>query len=153
VRSDENGHLLYSRARMGQDFEVRGQYEVQGTSTRAFQGGLVIGLPQFATYDWYAFRVKRNEYEGDVASFSVHWSKDQIARPVTLGGITNSFYLRFQNGKVSATVNDQVVFENATPPKKISVAGNEFLLGLGAFNDSNDTVIRYRGVQARLLGN
>jgi len=31
------------------------------------------------------------------------------------------------------------------------VPGNDYLVGLGAFSDSDDAVIRYRGVQLRTL--
>lgn len=151
VHSDANGHLLYSRARLGRDFEARGQFEVQRTSDKSFQAGLVMGLPQFNFYNWYAFRVKRNQDEGDVASFSLQWTANQQSARAALDNFTNTFYFRFQNGKVSASVNDQEVLKEVAPPQEIAVATNEFLLGVGAYNDSNDTVIRYRKLQVRSL--
>jgi hypothetical protein len=151
VVADKNGHLLFSRARLGREFEVRGQFEIERSSTKSFQGGLVMGLPQFETYNWYSFRIKRNPEEGDVTSFGQHWTTREILGRPALDSFTNTFYFRFQNGKISATVNDQGVFDEVTPPRKISVAANGFFLGLGAFNDMNDTVIRYRGVQVRSL--
>ncbi len=151
VSSDQNGHLLYSRVSMGREFEVRGQFEVVSSSSQAFQAGLVMGIPQFETYNWYAFRVKRNRDEGEVASFSQHWIKRQILAPVSLDSRTNTFTFRFHNGRISATVDDQEVFKEVEPPKNSYVTSNEFLLGLGAFNDSNSTVIRYRNIQVRKL--
>jgi hypothetical protein len=38
-----------------------------------------------------------------------------------------------------------------SPPAAINVATNGFFLGLGAFNDENDTVLRYQGIQVRSL--
>jgi hypothetical protein len=153
VVADKNGHLLFSRARLGREFEVRGQFEVQRSSDKSFQGGLVMGLPQFGHDNWYSFRIKRNADEGEVASFARHWTRPELVARPKLNNFTNTFYLRFQNGRVTATVNDQEVFHEATPPQAITVATNGFFLGLGAFNDMNDTVIRYRGVQVRSLAN
>lgn len=152
VSSDENGHLLYSRVRMGAEFEVRGEFEVMSSTSRAFQAGLVMGgIPERESDNWYAFRVKRNSDKGDVASFSQQWLKRQILGPVNLDSRTNEFSFRFQNGRVSATVDGREVFKEVEPPKNSYVTTNEFLLGLGAFNDSNSTVIRYRNLQVRRL--
>jgi hypothetical protein len=152
VHSDQGGHMLYSRARVGNEFEVRGTFEVVRSSTTAFQAGLVMGLPEFETPGWYyGFRVKRNTDEGDVASFAEGWSTRQIYKPATINSGTNTFYFRFQRGLVSATVNDQKVFENAKPPELRGIPKEEMLVGLGAFNDTNETVIRYRNVQIRKL--
>ena len=151
VHSGLNGHLLYSRARVGPDFEVRGQYEVERSTSKSFEGGLVMGLPQFASYNWYSFRIKRNGVDGDVSDFAKNWTVQRILTPVTLDNATNSFYFRFHNGKVSASVNQRQVFSEMTPAWKIDVAADGFYVGLGAFSDKNDTAIRYRGVQVRSL--
>jgi hypothetical protein len=151
VQSDTRGHLIYSRVRIGENLEVRGEFEVVSSSTKAFQAGLVMGLPERDSYNWYAFRVKRNQDEGDVASFSKSWTTRQISKPITLNSQTNTFDLSLQHCKVSGQVNGQEVFDAETAPANIYVAGDEFLLGLGAFNDSNNTVIRYRHVQVRRL--
>jgi hypothetical protein len=151
VQSDANGHLLYSRARVGTEFAVRGRFEVVSSTTPAFQAGLVMGLPEWETYDWYAFRVKRNAAEGDVASFSQHWTSREIRSAIPLDSKVNSFEVRFQNGRISATVDGHEVFKEAKPPKGSYANVQDFMLGLGAFNDSNSTVIRYRNVQIRRL--
>ncbi len=110
-----------------------------------------MGLPQFGYLGWYGFRIKRNRDEGDVASFAAGWSTRQISKPVTLNSETNTFYLRFQNGLVSATVNDEPIIKDIKLPEIPGVPTNEMLVGLGAYNDTNDTVIRYRNVQIRSL--
>jgi hypothetical protein len=151
VESGPRGHMLFSRVRAGMNFEIRGQFEVVRSANKNFQGGLVMGVPDFDGYNWYGFRLKRHDEEGDVVSFSEGWSRDQIIQHVTLNDVTNSFDFIFQDGKVTANVNGVKVFNNAEPPTNIRVPNNSFLVGLGAFNDSPDTVIRYRNVQLKKL--
>ncbi len=151
VESGPKGHMLFSRVRAGMNFEIRGQFEVVHSANKNFQGGLVMGVPDFDGYDWYGFRVKRHDEEGDVVSFSEGWTRDQIIEHVTLNDVTNSFDFIFQNGKVTAEVNGVKVFNRAEPPENIRVPDNSYLVGLGAFNDSTDTVIRYRNVQLKKL--
>jgi hypothetical protein len=151
VESGPKGHMLFSRVRTGSNFEVRGQFELVHSANENFQGGLVMGVPDFDGYNWYGFRLKRHDEEGDVVSFSEGWSRDQIVRTVTLNDVTNSFDFIYQDGKVTATVNGARVFSGAEPPRNIRVPNDSFLVGLGAFNDSPDTVIRYRNVQLKKL--
>jgi hypothetical protein len=151
VKSDQGGHIIYSRARVGTDFEIRGTFDVVQSSTGAFQAGVVMGMPHFGSYGWYGFRIKRNPDDGDIASFAEGWSTRQIHKLVTLNSDTNTFYLRFQRGLVSVRVNDEQVFKDAKAPQNWNVPTTESLVGLGAFNDMNDTVIRYRNVQIRKL--
>jgi hypothetical protein len=151
VRSGHDGHLIYCRARVGEHFEVKGEFEVAHSSNPDFQAGLVLGLPDLSNTDWFAHRVKRNETEGDVSSFSAGWTSRQMRQNVKLNDGTNSFRLRFQNEKVTTTVNGFELLSRAKPPQSVRVPDDEFLIGLGAFNDMNDTVIRYRNVQVRQL--
>jgi hypothetical protein len=150
VQPDGNGHILYSRARVGTEFEVRGEFEVVNR-TQGFQAGLVMGLPEFDTSNWYGFRMKQNREEGEICVFSRHWSKRQILAPVQFDSATNTFTFRFHDGRVSATVDGQEVFREVDPPKNTHVTTNEFWLGLGAFRHANDSVIRYRNIQVRRL--
>jgi hypothetical protein len=151
IQSGQTGHSIVSRAQVGPNFEVRGSFEVVQTSTKSFQAGLDMGMPQFGYLGWYGFRMKRNADEGDVVAFAQGWSTTQLVKPVTLNSDTNSFTFRFQGGLVSATVNGQTIFKNAKPPYNDKVPKKECLLGLGAYNDANETVIRYRNVQVRKL--
>jgi hypothetical protein len=152
VQAGPAGHLCYSRARFGTNYEVKGTFEVERTSNGSFDAGLVMGLPNMDTFGWYGFRIRRCRDEKDAAVFSTHWTKGHfLLGPTALNGDTNTFEFRFQNGKVSASVNDRKVFQEVTPPANYDLPGDSFLLGLGAFNDMNDTVIRYRSVQVRKL--
>lgn len=151
VESGAKGHMLYPRIRTGADFEVRGEFEVVHSANKNFQGGLVMGVPDFDGYEWYGFRLKRHDEEGDVVCFAQGWSRRQIVRHVILDDVTNSFDFTLQSGKVTALVNGVKVFDQAAVPANLYVAGDSWLVGLGAFSDSPDTIIRYRNVKLRKL--
>jgi hypothetical protein len=150
VESGHNGHGFYSRTRVGPDFEVTGEFEVVRSSTKDFQAGLLMGLPDSQNSVWYAFRMKRNVDEGDVASFSRGWTRQEVARKIALHDDHNSFQFRLQRGKADAWVNGTQVLRQAAPAKTLALH-NDSMLGLGAYNDMNETVIRYRNVKARRL--
>jgi hypothetical protein len=151
VESDKFGHMLYSRARLGTNFEVKGEFEVGRTTTDAFQAGLVMGLPNKDDTDWYGLLMKNNEVDKQMISFNRGWSARQIQKPAALNSRTNSFHFRFQNGKASASINGQEIFPATEPARGMRIAVRDFLVGLGAYNDMNETVIRYRRVQVRRL--
>ena len=130
---------------------MRGQFEVVRSSDNDFQAGLVMGLPRMEGYNWYGFRMKRHDVEGDVVCLGRGWSRQQITRHVVLNDVTNSFDFTFQGGRVTASVNGVEVFHRAKPPRAIEVPGGNYLVGLGAFSDSTDAVIRYRNVQLRQI--
>jgi hypothetical protein len=151
VESGPKGHMLFSQVRVGANFEIKGQFEVVHSSNKNFQGGVVMGVPDFDGYNWYGFRIKRHDEEGDVVSIGRGWSRQQIVRRVRLNDVTNSFDFTLQNGLATVLVNGSEVFHQVTPPAGVVVPDNLFRLGLGAFSDSADTVIRYRAVQVRKL--
>lgn len=74
VESGLRGHGLCCRTHVGPAFEVTGEFELVRSSTEDFQAGLLMRLPDNPKSDWYAFRLKRNAVEGQVASFSRGWS-------------------------------------------------------------------------------
>ena len=150
MTSEENGAIIYSRARVGRDIEVKGSFEVVSTSNGDFQGGLVIGRPEYQTSGWYAFRVKRNREDGDAASVSIHWSKNQILSPAPVNPGTNTFDFRLENGRITATVNGTEVFNDVSAPRNEALP-YELLVGVGGFNNMNETVIRYRDLQVKRL--
>jgi hypothetical protein len=151
VESGPKGHMLFSRVRAGMNFEVRGLFELVHSANKNFQGGVVMGMPDFDGYNWYGFRLKRHDEEGDVVCFGRGWTRRQISQNVALNNNTNSFDFMFQDGRVTASVNGVQIFNQAKAPVDISVPNNSYLVGLGAFNDSPDTIIRYRDVQLRKL--
>jgi hypothetical protein len=146
------GHMLFPRVRAGMAFEVRGSFEVVRSANKYFQAGLVIGMPDFSGSEWYGFRLKRAE-AGDIVCLGMGWSLREVTKHTTLNDATNSFDFIFQNGRVTASVNGVQMFRQTPAPKGISVPDDSCLVGLGAFSDSPDTIIRYRDVQLRKLQN
>jgi hypothetical protein len=150
VESGPGGHYLYSRVRVGPDFEVKGEFEVVRSSTRSFQAGLVMGTTDYYGSEWNSFRIKRNEDEGDLASFAQGWSRG-ITNAAPLKSDRNTFDFSLHGGKADITVNGTAVLTNSRQPKVLNARNDSCLLGLGAFNDVNNTVIRYRNVRVRRL--
>jgi hypothetical protein len=151
VESGHRGHGFYSRTRMGAEFEVTGQFELVRTTSEDYQAGLLIGLPDGGSSTWFGFRMKQNAAEGQVASFSRGWTTRQVLCPATLNRDgTNTFRFRLRQGKADAWVNGVEVLRQAAPESKLGLSSDS-LLGLGAYNDMNETVIRYRAVKARRI--
>ncbi len=151
VEYGRKGHMLYPKMPVGGNFEVRGSFEVIRSSDTNFQGGIVIGQPDIETYKWFGFRLKRHDVEGDIICFSQGWSLREMSQPVALNDKLNSFDLVLKDGRVSASVNGDLVFENAETPATLDTPKESYLVGLGAFSDSADAVVRYRGVEIRTL--
>ena len=151
VRSGPAGHFLFSRARVGSNFEIRGEFELVHSTTKYFQAGLVMGTPDVDAYEFHAFRIKRHQEEGDIACFAQGWGRRQIQQVAKVNDIHNSFDFRLDRGRITASVNGEEVFKNATPKDTLDLPDQDVRAGLGAYNDSNDTVIRYRNVQIRKL--
>lgn len=149
VQAGAGGHILRSRVPVGDEFEVKGEFEVVRSSTKDFQAGLVMGVPDYDSQDWYGFRVKRNTTEGDIACISTHWGNERFFKPMKLNSDRNTFQFVLQAHQISAFVNDQPVCMNVKPPRFLNVPADQFYLGVGAYNDMNDTVIRYRNLQVR----
>ncbi len=151
VRSAEYGHALYSRARLGSRFEVKGEVVTVDSSTGAFQGGLVIGLPEPDSWDWDALRIKRNPDEGDIVAFSEGWSRNQILQRAKINSETNSFYLSYSPKAVTISVNGEDVFTDTKAPDNWHLTGLQMHVGVGAFNNMNKTTLLYRNLQVHQL--
>jgi hypothetical protein len=154
IQSGPEGAMLFSRVRVGVEFEIKGTVEVVRSTTKDFQAGLVMGLPELAWNNWYAFLIKRNANEGEVADYTQAWSLSSgtVQRQVTLNDHRNSFDFLFRHGQADASVNGKEVIVHAPKPGIARVCDNQFLAGVGAYNDMNETVIRYSNVQLRRLG-
>jgi hypothetical protein len=145
------GHMLFSSVPVGRNFEIRGRFEKVPSSSRNFQAGLVMGEPDLSGSNWYGFRIKRNDEEGDVVSLGQGHTTREIVQPVVLNDGSNSFDLTYQGGLTTASVNNDEVFHQAVAPAAIQVPDDAYLVGLGAASDSTDAVIRYYDVQVRQI--
>ena len=152
VEANKFGHMLYCLARIGTNLEVKGEFEIVKSSSGAFQAGLVMGLPDPNDTDWYAFLMKYNDSEKQVVTLNQGWSSRRLSKSAELKSDRNNFSFRFQGGKVYTTLNGITTFSGVEPTREMQLRMNNYLLGLGAYNDMNETVIRYRGVQVKRLG-
>lgn len=150
IESGPTGHAIYSRTRIGCNFEVTGEIEFVRSSTGAFQAGLMMGIPDDARPRWYAFRIKSNEVEGKVASFSRGWTSQEFAIATELNKNRNTFRFRLRQRHVEAWINDVLTLRVAEPEEQF-LLDDHSMLGLGAFNDSNETVVRYRNIKVRRI--
>jgi hypothetical protein len=142
--------MVYSRARIGPEFEIKGECELVRSTTGEYQAGIVMGLPEPDHNQWYAFRLKHNAHEGDAFAYSQGWSWANTPH-VKLNSGRNSFAFLLHNCQAGVTVNGQTILTNAPKPAGIAVCDNQFLIGFGAYNDMNETVVRYSHVQVRRL--
>jgi hypothetical protein len=152
VKSGPTGHLIHSRVPIGTNFAVRGEWESVSSSNGDIQAGIVFGLTDLSRSRFLGFRMKNTRDEDQVASVGYGWGRSQIKGPALVyTGKTNRFELEFRNGLATVKVNDMIVFHDNPVPKLPPFEAGEFRLGIGAFNDSNETVIRYRNVEVRRL--
>ena len=143
--------MLFSKVPVSSNFEVRGRFENIRSTNANFQAGLVMGSPDFNGYNWYGFRLKRHDEEGDVVCFGRGWTTREVKKHVALDDKVNSFDFTLQKGLVTASVNGVEVFHRVEPPATIQVPDSSYVVGLGAYSDSDDSVVRYRDVQIRQL--
>jgi hypothetical protein len=136
---------------VGRDVEVTGSFEVVQNPNNAFQAGLVIGLPSNEPYGWYGVRLRHSSKEGDAVCVSAAWVEPEIVKPITLNPNTNSFYIRFQRGTFTITVNGREICKNLPAPTTPRVSPPEFFIGLGARDELSEAVIRYNSLKVRKL--
>ncbi len=156
ARSGPDGHLFYSLARVGKNFEVKGEFSVAGPPGQPFQAGLVMGMPDcstnFGSYHWYAFRLQRTKEGNTFAIWSKGWSDSQgIRQAVDLAQEVNSFDFTLRGDACTATVNGRSIFLNSQVPQTVSTQPENFLLGVGGYGQATNSVIEYRSLQVRKL--
>jgi hypothetical protein len=150
VAAGPQGHGFYSRTRIGENFEVKGEIELVKSSTKAFQAGIMMGLPDNMNSHWFAFRLYRNSVDGSGVVYSSRWGTPRLGENVAVND-HNVFQFKYADGKADAWVNGNQVLDKAVVSKTISPLTSDCLVGLGAANDGNETVIRYRDVKIRRL--
>jgi hypothetical protein len=97
------------------------------------------------------FRVKRHDEEGDIVCFGAGWTLQEVTSRVVLNDKVNSFDLVVSEDHFTATVNGEKVFNDAEVPTYLNIPETSYFVGLGAFSDSKDAVVRYHAVEVRKL--
>jgi hypothetical protein len=144
------GLLLVADARVGADFEIRGQMELVSSTNGFYQGGVVFGRPSWNSQDWMSFRMKRNGDEGRVAYFSHHlYRPDSGPFPIEAPD-RNTFRVQVLGGRLSAWVNGAVVQQGLVPAKGL-VRSPDLRVGFGGYVDENLVSLRFRDVELRRL--
>jgi hypothetical protein len=150
VSAGERGHGFYCRTRVGPEFELAGQVEFVSSSTKNSQAGIVMGLPDSPSSDWYAFRVRHSDGGTNTAVLSSHWTGQRVTKNAGLTEGRNLFSIRVRDGAADAWVNGTQVLNRGFRNPGIRLPDDSFV-GLGAPGEHNDTVVRYRNVRVRRL--
>lgn len=150
VNSGTMGHLAYSRARVGADFEIEAEVELMSTSNDAWQAGLVFGMPGSTAGDWYGLRIKTNATEMAVGSFARAWARSKDTVAVDLQPV-NQLKLIVDSGRVQGWVNGTLVVDESDFDRRGIAAHENTLVGIGAYEDQNRVEVRYRSLKVRRL--
>jgi hypothetical protein len=147
--SGAQGLLINCDARVGADFEVEADIEIVSTTNGQFQAGITFGRPDFQSRKWTSFRIKRTDFEGEVAYFSRHFEKPRhsVSMPIPE---KSRVVVQSWNGRLAAFVNGAVVASDYVPEWDL-VRGPDVKVGFGAYLDDNTVVVRYRNARLRRL--
>lgn len=150
VETEVDGMLITSLARLGSNFELKGEIELVSSSNGEFQAGVVFGYPGMKDSRWMSFRVKRNSKEGETAYFSRHFYAPDTPVKVPVSE-KNQVLIQSWRGKVTAYLNGKVLVESLTPPEGALPQKPDCRVGFGGFYDQNQCVVRFRNVMIRKL--
>ena len=151
AQAGRDGHLIYCRQYLGTEFEIRGVFEVE-TTNQSSRAGIVFGLPQIGSAGWHAVTFQQNPALGQGISVSRGWLEKEFSSFVPGRVSTNSFFVRFQHGYVTASLNDQeLISVFQLQDRNLRDRNRGFQIGLGAYNDNNTTTVRYRNIEIKLL--
>jgi hypothetical protein len=148
--SGARGFLIVCESRVGPDFEIAADIEVLSTSNDQFQAGIVFGHDiTFSSRTWSSFRVKKNNFEGEVMMFTNNLYKpaDFVKRSVPT---KNHVVVRSLEGRLWAWVDGESVISNYAPPWPRELTGDD-RVGFGAYLDDNVFRVRYSNVKLRRL--
>ena len=145
------GLMLVNEARVGPDFEVRGELDFLpgGPPPNEQQAGVLFGHPSMEGYDWQSFRLKRNGPDGSIATVSCHWQEGPKVPMAVLDH--NVFLLQSLHGNISLTVNGVVLFHDAHLNEG-AVTDGTGLVGLGGYaHHGHSFTVTYRKLHIRRL--
>ena len=149
-RCGGSGLMLVNEARVGPDFEMRGEMDFLPGAANEVQSGVVFGHPDFEGEDWRSWRLKRNGREGAIAILSQHWydgPKEDVPVPDH-----NTFDFQSSHGRMTLTINGREIFHERSLAKGL-VDSEDSLVGLGGYSHQGNVFgVRYRNLQIRRLG-
>jgi hypothetical protein len=151
VRPNTRGTWIACNARVGAEFELRGEVELGPGADRGYQAGVIFGdlRPQGGPA-WFSFRLFRDRWVAEGSFLAKQFTGMGRLAKFALRADSNSFRVLSRNGRFSAWVNDrQVVFE--WPPPKEHTLPRDAMVGFGGYRDDNDFVVTYRRVELRRL--
>jgi hypothetical protein len=151
VSSGPTGSSIYCHTPVGGDFEVSGDFDVKNTSNGDFQAGLLIGWPEPEGGQFWSFRIKTNKNEGQVVEYNWDWGMTGVKHKTTVHPDHNSFTYRLHGGFADASLNGAPIIVHQKKPGYLYIPSDQFTLGLGAYNDMNNTTIRYYNIKVRKL--
>lgn len=148
ARPDAKGTMIRCTARVGPDFELRGEVQLGPGTDRGFQAGVVFGHPEFGKRGWLSFRPFRDRYASEGTLLAAQFTPAGVLAKLPIRE-TSSFRVLSRNGRVSAWVNEQPVATEWPPPKEHAVPPDA-QVGFGGYRDNNDFTVTYRRVEVRL---
>jgi hypothetical protein len=150
ARPNTRGTWIHCNARVGPDFEMRGEIALGPGAETGFQAGPVFGDLRRARPTWFSFRLFRDASSADGSLLASKFSSAGVLAKFALKGDSNSFRLRSRRGRMSAWVNDrQVAFEWPPPPDLTLPPDTR--IGLGGYRGANEFAVTYRRVAVRRL--
>jgi hypothetical protein len=153
MEPDQGWHTLLSRLHAGSNFEMQGVMEILQSANGSFQCGMVMGFPMYGSSDWYGVRLRTNARRQGQVSFSKAWSSQEYVQGAVVDSSTNSIHLKLVEGKMDVEINGEPVLQNQAPNPQMKIRPNNFVVGVGADNDGNGTVVRYRDLRIRKVTN
>jgi len=148
ARPDTRGTWISCNARVGTEFELRGEVELGPGAEGGYQAGPLFGDLHRDGPTWFSFRLFRDRYSADGTQLAAKFTPAGVLAKFALRTDSNSFRVLSRNGRFSAWVNErQVVFE-WPPPKALP---RDSMVGFGGYRDDNDFVVTYRRVELRRL--
>jgi hypothetical protein len=108
------GMIVYN-ARVGENLEVRGEYEVQTQANQEQGLGVVLGFSGFPARDWLLCLQKSSKSDSEATL--LHQFDKPLAPSVSLGRPARkwTFFIRCTNGRISYMVNNKEIFKDHVP--------------------------------------
>jgi hypothetical protein len=85
--------------------------------------------------------------------FSKAWSDLKYVQGTAVHPSTNLIHLKFRENKLDVQVNGESVVQDHAPNARMRIRPENFLVGVGAQNEGDDTTVRYHNLRIRKVAN